>query len=111
MALVVINDDVFSLQTEAMVDNFDRIVGQIFRLLPMREEGVDYIKPLDTLIVELSGYFWIIPNSEKLIALLGKLRGLKSEECSDDFMLFRRMVFEACNIASALRDELKASDA
>lgn len=106
MAFLVIDDDDFDKQTKALIHGFDRIVGQIFRLLPMREEGEDYIKPLDTLIVETSGYFWIIPDSENLMTLLAKLRGLKSEECTNDFMLFRRMVFEACGLASKVKEEL-----
>lgn len=99
MALVVIDDDVFAEQAMSTKANFGRIVGQIFRLLPLREENKDYVKPLDTLLVEVSGYTWIIP-SERLTALVSKLRGLKSDECKNDFMLFRRMIFEACGIAS-----------
>lgn len=107
MALIVIDDDVFTEQNVALAENFERIVGQIFRLLPMREEDKDYIKPLNTLIVELFGYSWMFPNDSELSTLLGKLRGLKSDECKDDFMLFRRMIFEACNIATKLKDSLQ----
>lgn len=107
MAIVVIDDDTFEAQTATMQQSFSRIVGQIFRLLPMREDGVDYIKPLDTLIVELSGYIWLIPNSEKMNMLIAKLRGLKSDECKEDFMLFRRMVFEACGLADEVAGEIE----
>lgn len=106
MALIVVDDDTFERQGTALSSNFERIVGQIFRLLPMREEDKDYVKPLNTLIVELSGYSWMFPDDTDLSTLLGKLRGLKSEECSDDFMLFRRMVFEACGIASDIQKSL-----
>lgn len=110
MALVVIDDDTFRKQDLALSESFERIVGQIFRLLPMREEDKDYLKPLNTLIVELAGYTWAFPEDKELSTLLGKLRGLKSDECRDDFMLFRRMVFEACSIASSIKDSLRKEE-
>lgn len=110
MALVIIDDDAFRKQDLALSSNFERIVGQIFRLLPMREEDHDYVKPLNTLIVELTGYSLLVPDDEKLLMLLGKLRGLKSEECVENFMLFRRMVFEACGIATDIKDSLEKEE-
>jgi hypothetical protein len=35
--------------------NFNRIGNQIFKLLPMREEGKNWTKPLETLTVEVIG--------------------------------------------------------
>lgn len=107
MAFVVIDDDAFERQDHTLSVSFDRVIGQIFRLLPMREEGQDYIKPLNTLIVELSGYTWMFPDDNELSVLLGKLRGLKSNECEEDFKLFRRMIFEACNIAGDVKASLQ----
>jgi hypothetical protein len=106
MAIMVIDDVVFPRQFDSMQDNFGRIVGQIFKLLPTREEGLDWEKPLDTLIVEIIGYSWILPDSDKLEMLVSKLRGLKSDECKSDFMLYRRMVFEACSVANDLKESL-----
>ncbi len=63
--MAVLVDD-FIINTEDICTNLTRIVGQIFRLLPTREEGVDWIKPLDTIILELTGmaaFFQTKPNS------------------------------------------------
>lgn len=86
--------------------NLDRLVGQIFRLLPAREEGEDFLKPMDTIIVELSGLADIVDDSRltSLLALISKLRGLRSMGVDSDFMLYRRTILEACSLMSKLRD-------
>ena len=86
--------------------NLDRLVGQIFRLLPAREEGEDFLKPMDTIIVELSGLADVIDDSKltDLLTLTSKLRGLRSMDVDSDFMLYRRTILEACSLTSKLRD-------
>lgn len=86
--------------------NLDRLVGQIFRLLPAREEGEDFLKPMDTIIVELSGLADIVDDSRltNLLSLISKLRGLRSMGVDSDFMLYRRTILEACSLMSKLRD-------
>lgn len=86
--------------------NLDRLVGQIFRLLPAREEGEDFLKPMDTIIVELSGLADIVDDSRltSLLSLISKLRGLRSMGIDSDFMLYRRTILEACSLMSNLRD-------
>lgn len=86
--------------------NLDRLVGQIFRLLPAREEGEDFLKPMDTIIVELSGLADIVDDSRlaSLLSLISKLRGLRSMGIDSDFMLYRRIILEACSLMSKLRD-------
>ena len=44
-----------SIDTQALIHNLRRITNQIYKLLPSREEGLDWQKPLETLIEELSG--------------------------------------------------------
>ena len=92
--MAVLVDD-FIINTEDICANLTRIVGQIFRLLPTREEGVDWIKPLDTIILELTGMAAFFPDQTKFFALLCKLNGLKELGEEVDFMLFRRTIFEA----------------
>lgn len=86
--------------------NLDRLVGQIFRLLPAREEGEDFLKPMDTITVELSGLADIVDDSRltSLLSLISKLRGLRSMGIDSDFMLYRRTILEACSLMSKLRD-------
>lgn len=106
MALLVVSDDFLRLENDSIKENLSRIVGQIFKLLPMREEGKDWIKPLDTLLIELSGLTLFIPGQSKLISLISKLAGIK--ENPEDFSLFRRTIFETCGLANELKDSIES---
>lgn len=106
MALMVIDDKILDYQVDNAKDAMRRIVGQIFRLLPTREEGKDWIKPLDTLVIELTGLVLLLPQDTDLYMLINKLQGLKKTGESMEFMLFRRSVFEACNIANRIQEQL-----
>ena len=86
--------------------NLYRITNQIFSLLPKREENEDWIKPLETLIIELSGMSSLLPDQEELFRLVCKLEGLLQGGEDVEFMLFRRHIFEACSIVNKLRDEI-----
>jgi hypothetical protein len=90
---------------EAVCENLSRIGGQIFKLLPMWEEGKDWKKPLQTLIVELVGLSHLVPNLPKLVTLVAKMEGLK-ECCGDnDFLLYRRTVFECCSLVEDVKKQ------
>ncbi len=84
--------------------NLRRIGGQIFKLLPFREEGKDWRKPLDTLIVELLGMASLFSDRRDLLTLVAKLEGLK--ESSPDFPLYRRTIFECCGLVNKLQEGL-----
>ena len=50
--MAILKDD-FVINTEDIQINLSRIVGQIFRLLPTREENIDWIKPLDLSLIHI----------------------------------------------------------
>ena len=87
--------------------NLTRICNQIFKLLPAREEGKDWQKPLETLLVELLGMYSLFPDREELLSLICKLEGLRvSTEEQVDFYLYRRTIFEACGITTKIAEQL-----
>jgi len=59
--------------------NFGRLKNQIFHLLPSNEEGEDWLKPLDTIILEVAGLSSLFPEDVKIFELLTKLEGLKAQ--------------------------------
>jgi len=67
-----VNDDVLAF-------NLNRLKNQIFHLLPSNEEGEDWLKPLDTIILEVAGLSNLFPDNIKLFELLTKLEGLKAQ--------------------------------
>lgn len=98
-----LNVDEFPVET-----TLHRIVNQIYRLLPLREEGEDWKKPLSTLIIELTGFFELFPNLSEGIRALNKLQGMLMIGDDLDFYEYRRTIFECCSIVSSLEKELSA---
>ena len=88
----------------AEVKNKDifRLVNQIWKLIPMRENNEDWKTHLDGLIVEISGLAEVC--SLDLLVVLSKLKGLKTEDTS--FYIYRNTIFKTINLLSGvLRDE------
>lgn len=94
----------YTVEEITVEENLSRLCGQIFKLLPMNEEGKDWIKPLETVTLELAGMAELIPQEEKLFSLVCKLEGLRAESENIDFMLFRRTVFELCSLVNEIKD-------
>ena len=107
MALVMVGDNVFTAERQTLSEIFGRITGQAFKLLPMREEDEDWVKPLNTLLVEVCGLTLFLPDEQRVYMLASKLNGLKSDLVNEDFMLFRRTIFEVCGLADSLKESFE----
>ena len=90
---------------EMLVEYYYKVGNQIFKLLPLREEGGAWMKLLDTVILELTGMQKRFPDKEELVYLLIKLEGLKKLSPGMDFMDYRRVVFECCTLVTKIRGE------
>lgn len=91
------------IDVEAVRFNIKRIINQVYKLLPMREEGRDWIKPLETLIEELSGMKRLIYGQDDLFFLiLCKMEGLFSLNKKEDMDLYRRIIFECLGLLNSL---------
>lgn len=95
------------INNAAIIKSLDRICGQIYKLLPMREENQDYIKPLETIYLEVLGLSCLIePQQETILSLVSKLAGLKEGADDIDFSLYRRTIFECCGLVNKLKDKI-----
>lgn len=92
-----------NIKDEAILKNINRIINQIFKLLPSREEGGDWRIPLDNLITELSGMSSLIEDHVNLFPLLCKLEALRNLTEEDDFLQFRKTIFECLNLCSEIK--------
>lgn len=93
---VAISNDIIHL-------NIKRIINQVYKLLPMRQEGRDWKKPLQTSIEELSGMKRLFPKEDDLFFLiLCKMEGLFSLNRDDDMPLYRRVIFECLGLLNIL---------
>ena len=86
-----------------------RIVNQIYKLLPDREEGIDWKAPLETIIIELSGMDRLLVDQHStFFPLLCKLEGLFELDEEKDFFSYRRTIFEALNLMSSVINGVKS---
>jgi len=83
-----------------MDDYFERLKNQIFKLLPLREEGKKWEKFLETLLIELGGLDSIFRNQVNFIVVIGKLEGLLS---LNDFKIYRKTIFEIINLIDSFK--------
>jgi hypothetical protein len=91
------------IKSQAIQNNLFRITNQIYKLLPNREEGLEWQKPLQTLIIELTGMSSLLPDQTELFSLLCKLEALKTLEGEDDFLLYRKTIFECLSIMDVIK--------
>lgn len=91
------------IDKDIVKNNLKRITNQIYKLLPMREEALEWRKLLSTLIEELAGMNRLfVGQYESLFSLLCKLEGLFVLTEQDDFALFRRTIFECLGLINSL---------
>ena len=92
------------IEADAICNSIKRLTNQIYKLLPNREEKLDWQKPLANIIEELAGMDSLLVGQHKILfPLLCKLEGLFALTEEDDFLLFRRTVFECLGFMGALK--------
>lgn len=89
-----------------IAEKLHRLTGQVFRLLPAREEGEDWLKPLETIIVEMTGLFNLLNDMPTGLTAISKLVGLRQQGADVDFSLYRRTIFECCTLLSNLEQSM-----
>ena len=97
------------IDKKAVVANLNRIVNQIYKLLPDREEGIDWKSPLETIIIELAGMDrLLVDQHESFFPVLCKLEGLFELDEEKHFFSYRRTIFEALNLMSKVIENVRA---
>lgn len=94
------------INKDSIIQNLNHIQNQIYRLLPVREEKGDWIKPLETLIIEIAGMSYIFSSIKEFLSLLAKLQGILVLQEDVDFYLYRRTIFECCGLVDKIKDKI-----
>lgn len=96
------------IEDKIISQRLQNLINQIYKLLPSREEGVDWEKPLETIIEELVGLERLMDGGypEIFLPLLCKLEGLFSLTNVEDFSWYRRTIFECLGLMNELKKEL-----
>lgn len=95
----------FSFAASATDQDLKRLINQLWKLIPMRENEENWLEHLNIMIEEISGLVRIYNDKPEGLILLSKLEGLDSEVC-EDFMLYRKTVFRCIDLlAQVINDE------
>lgn len=97
---MLLNKYEIDFQEEDVKKNIQRLTNQLWKLIPMREHNEDWVRQLDTVIIEVAGLNEIFMNPQ-FLQLLSKLEGLKIQETS--FELYRKTVFESISLLQDLK--------
>lgn len=88
------------IRQEDIRKNVQRLTNQLWKLIPMREHEEDWMKQLDTVILEIAGLNEIFIGSA-FLQLLSKLEGLRVQETT--FELYRKTIFESISLLQEMR--------
>lgn len=93
------------IDNKAIQNRIQILINQIYKLLPSREENLEWQKPLETILEELAGMQRLMNcgYSEIFFPLLNKLEGLYSLVEDDDFLCYRRIIFECLGLMNDLQ--------
>ena len=106
MAQVVLTLGI-SVSKDAVDNNLKRIINQVYKLLPLREEGKNWEKPLETLIEELAGMADLIEGQDELFfSVLCKMKGLLSLTKDFDMPTYRRTILELLSLLGELKNHV-----
>lgn len=85
---------------------FTKIINLTYKLLPTREEGAEWKKPLETIIEELVGMNNLLVDlQEYIFPIICKLEGLFFLTEDKDFSLYRRVIFECLSLLNEVKYE------
>lgn len=88
---------------DIVIKDLRRLINQIWKLLPMRENNEDWQKQLDSVLVELYGLHNMFGDQLDLLILLSKLEGLSQAK---DFMIYRVTVFNVISLLTELTNSI-----
>ena len=94
----------FSVSIESTEKNIKRLTNQLWKLIPMRENNEDWIKQLETVIIEIAGLNEIFIDPH-FLQLLSKLEGMRLKEIN--FELYRKTVFECISLLQELNHGIR----
>lgn len=94
-----------NFSNQIIENDIKRIINQIYKLLPMREQQKDWEKPLQTIIQELVGMkrLFLDWQEQSFLVLLCKLEGIFELKGEKDFSLYRRTIFECLSLLGDMK--------
>lgn len=96
------------IDNKVIRDRLQNLINQTYKLLPSREQGVDWEKPLQTIMEQLAGMNRLMKGGYLSIyfPLLNKMEGLYSLTKDEDFSCYRRTIFECLGLMNDLQKQI-----
>ena len=96
------------ISNDVIIVNLKRLINQTYKLLPNKEEGIEWQIPLSAIIEEIAGMTGLFDDNlgPDALSLLSKLEGLKTLD--EDFFEFRRTIFECLNLMNKVKDYVES---
>ena len=80
-----------------------RLINQMWKLIPMKENNEDWSKQLNTVINEIVGLNEVFSSKPQFLQLLAKLEGLRcQEDCAFEF--YRKTIFESISLIQEFKN-------
>ena len=96
-----------NIDYKIILNRIQNLLNQVYKLLPSREEGIDWEVPLDTIIQEIAGMYRLMDKYPQVFfPLLNKLEGLYSLKKEQDFSCYRRIIFECLGLMNTLQKKI-----
>lgn len=92
------------IPNDTIKNNIDRLTNLIFKLLPYREENGDWESPLRNIILEIVGMDRLFQGNAIFFSLLCKLEALLTLTEEEDFLMFRKVIFECLGLMNKLKE-------
>lgn len=89
---------------KARVQDSQRLINQLWKLIPMRENEEDWVAQLNVLLEEIAGVAELYRDRPESLILMSKLEGLTNEVCND-FMLYRKTIFRCIELLTKVLED------
>ncbi len=86
--------------------NIDDLIGQIFKLLPYKENGnenLDYY--FSSILYRLTGLANLLNSDPSIITVISVLEAARTQS---DFKLYRKAILDSCSILKKMQEKLDA---
>lgn len=95
------------IDNQLLDQTLKRMIDSTFKLLPLREEEKEWVKPLKTLKVELLGFANLFPDYPILLQAVTKMEGMSALGNDLEFFEFRRTIFEICGLLAKVKEAIE----
>lgn len=97
----------FKIPSKTFNEHVYYLTGQIWKLIPMRENNEDWLKQLNNVINKIAGLNEIFSYDQRFLDLLSTLEGIKVSEEIVEFEFYRNKVFECINLLQELKENVE----